>query len=251
MTDNDPILTPRELLEHRRACGALQDFPPPEVVIFAPQKSLAGYVLRKHSPKPIKGFLGEFYLLKKSGGKIGFSTGFGIGSPVIAGLTDEFAALGVKQFVLIGMAGGLQENLSAGSMILSTGAIRGEGVTRHYLPPAEIVQSSETILDPVCAALSKKNISFEKGITWTTDAPFRELRGDVLEYQRRGVLGVDMEAAAMLGVARSYGLAALAAFSIADMLAGGVWSMSMDLRLAQSNLGVIFNVVYETLASSG
>lgn len=247
MDDNDPILTPRELLEYRRATGALQDFPPPQTVVFAPQKSLADYVRRKYPTKPIKGFLGEFSLLKKSRGKIGLSTGFGIGAPVVGGLTDEFAALGVKQFVLIGMAGGLQENLSAGSMILSTGAIRGEGVTRHYLPPAEIVESSQPLLAQIGGNLSKKDIAFETGITWTTDAPFRELRGDALKYQRRGVLAVDMEAAAMLGVAKSCGLAACAAFSIADNLANGIWSMSKDLRLAQSNLGVLFDAIHEAL----
>lgn len=247
MNDHEPILTPQELLAYRRATGSLQDFPPPETVIFAPQKSLANYVLRKYSTRQVKGFLGEFYLLKKFNGKVALSTGFGIGAPVIAGLTDEFVALGVKQFVLIGMAGGLQENLSAGSMVLSTGAIRGEGVTRHYLPPAEIVESSNQMTDQVCEALSKKNIEFSKGITWTTDAPFRELRRDVLAYQGRGVLAVDMEAAALLGVAKSYGLDALAAFSIADMLAGGVWRMSTDLRRSQASLGTLFDAICEAM----
>lgn len=247
MNNNDPILTPQELLAYRRATGSLQDFPPPETVIFAPQKSLASYVLRKYSKKQINGFLGQFYLLKKFNGKVALSTGFGIGAPVIAGLTDEFVALGVKQFVLVGMAGGLQENLSAGSMVLSTGAIRGEGVTRHYLPPAEIIESSSQMADRVGDVLSKKNIEFSKGITWTTDAPFRELRRDVLEYQRRGILAVDMEAAGMLGVATSYGLSACAAFSIADMLAGGVWRMSTDLRRSQSSLGILFDVVCEAV----
>jgi uridine phosphorylase len=251
MSDRDPILTPKELLAYRHAAGSLQDFPPPQTVIFAPQKSLADYVLRKYSVRRIKGFLGEFYLLKKTNGQIAISTGFGIGAPVIAGLTDEFVALGVRQFGLIGMAGGLQENVSEGSIILSTGAIRGEGVTRHYLPPAEIVDVSETLLNRVGDALSNQKISFEMGITWTTDAPFRELRTDVLKYQQRGVLAVDMEAAGMLGVAKSYGLSAFSAFSVADMLAGGVWSMSRDLRLAQANLGVIFDAAYEALSGLG
>lgn len=244
---NEPVLTAKELLAYRRSTGSLPEFTPPRAVIFAPQKSLASYVLRKHSTKQIKGFLGEFYLLKRTKGEVALSTGFGIGAPVIAGLTDEFAALGVKQFALIGMAGGLQENLSAGSIVLSAGAIRGEGVSRHYLPPAEIVESSDEILNRVCGILSKKNIDFSKGITWTTDAPFRELRKDVLDYQSRGVLAVDMEAAAMFAVAKSNGLPALAAFSIADNLSNGIWSMSKDLRLTQLGLSILFEAVLESL----
>src|SRR5215813_881690 len=104
--DNDPVLKPSELLAYRRANGQLLDFPAPQAVIFAPQKSLADYIFRRHSTKRIKGFLGEFHLLKRTNGQIALSTGFGIGAPVIAGLADEFAALGVQQLILIGMAGG-------------------------------------------------------------------------------------------------------------------------------------------------
>ncbi|MCQ3939135.1 MAG: hypothetical protein DPW18_19130, partial [Chloroflexi bacterium] len=247
MNPNEPLLTPRELLAYRRRAGALQDFPPPETVVFAPQKSLAGYVLKKYSTKQVKGFLGEFYLLKKFNGRIALSTGFGIGAPVVAGLADEFAALGVRQFVLVGMAGGLQENLSAGDMLLSTGAIRGEGVTRHYLPPGETVETSDHIRGRVAEILSNQKMPFSEGITWTTDAPFRELRRDVLAYQARGVLAVEMEAAGILGVAKSCGLSAFAAFSVADLLSGGVWRMSADLGRSQAGLGILFDAVCEAL----
>ncbi len=242
-SENKPVLTAKELLAYRRSTGALPEFPSPRAVIFVPQKSLASYVLRKYSTKQIKGFLGEFYLLKHYKGEIAISTGFGIGAPVIAGLVDEFAALGVKQFALIGMAGGLQTEMQTGSLILSTGAIRGEGVSRHYLQPAEIIESSEEMVLGVSAILTKQNYPHSSGLTWTTDAPFRELRKDVLDYQNRGVLAVDMEAAAMLAVAKANGLPALSAFSIADTLANGVWNMSKDLRPAQLGLSILFEAV--------
>ena len=247
MNLEEPILTPQELLAYRRSTGALKDFQPPETVIFAPQKSLATYILRRHFVRRISGFLGEFYLLKKYGGRIAVSTGFGIGAPVVAGLADEFSAMGVRQMGLIGMAGSLQDTLSVGSMILSTGAIRGEGVTRHYLPQNEMVESSPELTDRIESVLNKRSISCSRGLTWTTDAPFRELRKDVLAYQSRGILAVDMEAAGLLGVAKSSGIPAFALFSIADQLSGGVWRMSGDLRPARSNLGVLFDAVCEAL----
>ena len=142
-TDDEPVLKPSDLLAYRRANGQLSDFPAPRAVIFAPQKSLADYILRRHSTRRIRGFLGEFYLLKRTNGRIALSTGFGIGAPAIAALADEFAALGVKQFALIGMAGGLQPELKTGSLVISTTAIRGEGVSQHYLPAHATVDSSE------------------------------------------------------------------------------------------------------------
>jgi uridine phosphorylase len=247
--ENDPILTAKELLAYRRANGALPDFSPPRAVIFAPQKSLASYVLRKHATKQIKGFLGEFHLLKHTKGEIAISTGFGIGAPVVAGLADEFVALGVTQFALIGMAGALQSNLQTGSLILSTGAIRGEGVSLHYLPPAEIVESSSVMTQGLSAILTQKNSVHSSGITWTTDAPFRELRKDVLDYQNRGILAVDMEAAAMLAVAKANERPALAAFSMADTLANGKWSMPQDLHLAQLGLITLFESLLSYLLS--
>ena len=247
---NDPVLKPSELLAYRRANGQLPDFPAPRAVIFAPQKSLVDYVLRRHSAKRIKGFLGEFYLFKRTNGQIALSTGFGIGAPVIAGLTDEFAALGVQQFVLIGMAGGLQPDLKTGSLVISTNAIRGEGVSQHYLPPHPTVAASAELVRGVSQALAKHKHSHTSGVTWTTDAPFREIRKDVLEHQSHGVLAVDMEAAALLSVARSMDLSAVAAFSIADQLSDGHWRMAKDLRPAQTGLAVLFDAILLYLTAS-
>jgi len=245
--ENEPVLKPSELLAYRRAKGQLSDFPAPRAVIFAPQKSLADHVLRRHSLKPIKGFLGEFYLFKRTNGQVALSTGFGIGAPVIAGLADEFAALGVKQFVLIGMAGGLQPEMNPGSLVISTSALRGEGVSQHYLPSHPTIDSSQEMAHGLSEVLTKSNQAHKLGTTWTTDAPFRELKSTVLEYQRVGVLAVDMEAAALLSVAHSMNLPAIAAFSIADQLAGGEWRMPKDLGPAQKGLAILFDAAYEYL----
>ncbi len=244
---SQPILTPATLLAYRRANGQLPEFPPPRAVIFAPQQSLANYVLRKYSVKQVKGFLGDFYLLKRVNGRIALSTNFGIGSPVIGGLTDEFAALGVQQFILIGMAGGLQPGLSTGSLVIATSALRGEGVSQHYLPPQRTVDSSQAMAQRISQILAKQNRSHQLGVTWTTDAPFRELRKDVLEHQQQGILTVEMEAAAMLAVARANERAGLAVFAIADQLYGGEWRMASDLRPAQQGLSILFDATVEML----
>lgn len=245
--DNDPVLKPSELLAWRRANGQLPDFPAPHTVIFAPQKSLADYILRRHSTRPIKGFMGEFHLLKRSHGQIAISTGFGIGAPVIAGLTDEFAALGVRQFALIGMAGGLQPELAAGSLVITRRAIRGEGISGHYLASHPTVDSTETMSSGISQLLNINKHPHTLGTTWTTDAPFRERRRDVLKHQQLGVLAVDMEAAALLAVAKANHLEAVVAFAIADQLSDGHWRMAMDLRPTRKGLITLFEITYEFL----
>ena len=248
-SDEEPVLTSLELLAYQRSIGQLPDFSPPRTVIFVPQKSLADFALRRLSARRIKGFLGDFYLFKRTDGKIALSTGFGIGAPVVAALTDQFAALGVKQFALIGMAGALQSKLNSGSLVISKNAIRGEGVSHHYLPLALTVDASEEMAQGLSEILTRRNQSHSIGTVWTTDAPFRELRKTVLEYQRAGVLAVDMEAAALLSVARSRELPAIAMFSIADQLSDGQWKAAKGLRPVQKGLEILFDALIEFLAT--
>lgn len=249
-SDADPVLKPSKLLAYRRATGQLPEFPAPRAVIFAPQKSLADHVLKRYSTRRIKGFLGEFYLLKRTDGQIAVSTNFGIGSPVIGGLTDEFAALGVKRFVLIGTAGALQPDLTTGSLVISTSALRGEGVSHHYLPPAPTVESSVAATRGISQILARQGCLHTLGVTWTTDAPFRELQKDVREHQKHGVLAVDMEAAAMLAVAKANHLSGVAMFAIADQLSGGEWRMAKELGSAQKGLSILFDAALEYLTES-
>ena len=248
--DREPVMTARELLDYRRRSGALPVFPPPRAVIFAPQKSLASYAIRHHAVRQVRGFLGEFYLFKRTQGRVAMSTGFGIGAPVVAGLADEFAALGVKQMVLVGMAGSLSPDLMPGSLVLPTRALRGEGVSAHYLPPSPSVEPSKALLHSLSESLNAAGCEFVPGPVWTTDAPFRELRRVVLEQQRSGVVAVDMETAALFAVAQANQISAAAVFAIADRLADGHWRMDLDLRPTQDSLERAFEAVFEVLSSS-
>ena len=248
--DEEPVLKPSDLLAYKRASGQLPQFPAPHAVIFMPQKSIAEHILRRHPSRQIRGFLGNFHLLKRTGGRVALSTGFGVGAPAIGSLTDEFAALGVREFVLVGLAGGLQPELSAGSLVLATHALRGEGVSRHYLPPHPKVQASEKLAEGLSRILERHNLPHATGAVWTTDAPFRELRREVLAHQEQGVLAVEMEAAAMLSVAQANGCSAAAAFTIADSLSTGRWRMEGDSHLTQERLAALFEAALEILSGS-
>jgi uridine phosphorylase len=247
MTDA-PVFTAADYLMHLRSIGHVPDFPPPKSLILCYQNELLKYVARKYSTKRIKIFGSELFLLKNFDNQIGIFGGFGAGSPATATIVDLFCALGVEQFFIIGMAGGLQPNSQTGSLVLSSGAIRGEGVSRNYLPESEIVESDAKLLDGLSKSLSVKNHMHSIGVTWTTDAPFREMKGEVIAYQNKGVLAVDMEAAAMLAVTELNSRSGLAAFSIADSLANGKWIMTKDLRPAQEGLFILFESVVDFLS---
>src|SRR3990172_5186655 len=144
-----PILTAAELLAHRRKRGTAPAFPPPEAVIVGYQRHLVEYATRRHPVKKVNGFYGDLYLLKRTGGRVALAGGFGIGAPVTAVLVEDLAAFGVRRFVALGLAGGLQPDLRAGDLVICERAIRDEGTSRHYLPPAPRVEGPpRSVLGP-------------------------------------------------------------------------------------------------------
>lgn len=238
MTD-EPVFTARDFVAYLRRKGSLPLIQPPETAILLYQKEVFDYACRRAWRRPVSLF-GATMLPR---GRFGLFTGFGSGAAATAALVEQLIAFGVKQFISIGLAGGLQENLKAGDLLVATGAVRDEGVTRHYLPAAEIIDAAPALIDVISQKLVEGKIPFCTGLVWSTDAPFREMKNDVIRRQQSGVIGVDMESAALLGVAGFYGLPALSLFSIADNISGGIWKMPDDLRPAFDGLNVLIKLV--------
>lgn len=161
----------------------------------------------------------KFFVHKEKGwGIIG---NFGIGAPVAAVVMEEFIARGVKRFISFGYCGTLQKNLKIGDYILIEKAIRDEGTSHHYLPSEKYAHASQELVNFLEDFLKKEKIKFVKGSTWTTDAIYRETVDEVKAYQEEGVLGVDMEAAALFAVAKYRQVDCAGLFIVSDCLADG------------------------------
>jgi len=250
LPDSDqPILTAAELLAHRRKRGIAPAFPPPEAVIVGYQRHLIEYATRRHPVKKVNGFYGDLYLLKRTGGRVALAGGFGIGAPVTAVLVEDLAAFGVRRFVALGLAGGLQPDLRAGDLVVCERAIRDEGTSRHYLPPARRVEADPGIVLGLGQRLAARGQAFVTGTSWTTDAPYRELRRDVEAHQRDGVKTVEMEAAALFAVGQALKLSTGAAFAVADTLSGLRWRLEADLRAAHRGLEILFEAAVDYLTA--
>jgi uridine phosphorylase len=243
-----PVFTAADLVEYQRARGRLPGVQPPQTVILSFQDHLTKHVTRRYSGSKVRIFNADLYLLRHANDRLGVISGFGAGSATTAALVDQLAAFGVGCFLSIGLAGGLQPDHRPGQLVVSERSICDEGVSRHYLPAAEVVESSAEMAHKMRETLGRRGHACSSGTTWTTDAPFREIRKDVLTHQKEGVLAVDMEAAALFAVAKANGLPALAVFSIADTLAHGVWNMSPDQRPALNGLTTLFDAAYEYLS---
>ncbi|MBU1145385.1 MAG: nucleoside phosphorylase [Firmicutes bacterium] len=125
-----------------------------------------------------------------------------LGGPLAAGFLEELNALGCTKFIACGGAGVLDPKLALGHLIVPSKALRAEGTSYHYLPASRYVDISPHALDCIESALKNRNIPYLKGITWTTDAFFRETK-DMVQYRKEeGCITVEMECASFAAVAQ-------------------------------------------------
>jgi uridine phosphorylase len=154
---------------------------------------------------------------------VGIAHVSGPGAPFAAIVVEELAALGVQQFLIVGLAGSLQANLPVGSLVVCTRALRDEGTSYHYAPRSSFARPSPRLVAALKATLERNRVSFTEGPSWTTDAPYRETIAELRRYRRSGIVTVEMEASAIFTVARCLGGRAAALFVISDHLDERGW----------------------------
>lgn len=158
----------------------------------------------------------------------------GVGAPLAAAFLDELIALGCRKFIICGGCGVLDGELGLGHIIVPATAVRDEGTSYHYLPPAREVAASPAGIEAIEKVLRRDNVDYVVGKTWTTDAVYRETPGKISLRQSEGCIAVEMEAAAFFAVAQFRDVVA------AQILYGGddVSSETWDSRHWQKQTGV-------------
>jgi uridine phosphorylase len=147
----------------------------------------------------------------------------GVGAPIAAGLLEEAIAFGCRKFIACGGCGVLEKDIAVGHLIVVSGAVRDEGVSYHYLPPAREVTADERGIHALIKTLEARGVPYRVGKTWTTDAPYRETVNKIARRREEGCLAVEMESAALMAVARFRGAIFGQALYGGDDLSGNEW----------------------------
>ncbi|UCH59748.1 MAG: nucleoside phosphorylase [Anaerolineales bacterium] len=171
-----------------------------------------------------------------------------VGAPGTVMILEELIACGARTVIGLGWAGGLQSEASIGSLIIPTSCLSEEGTSLHYFE-----EEIELVPDPGLVSLLVHSAKLE-GVTalagplWTTDAPYRELRYKVNEYQRQGILGVDMETSAMyaLGIFRKIRVCNM--LVVSDMLAEE-WDEAFGTERLQNANRLAQQIILRALAA--
>jgi uridine phosphorylase len=141
------------------------------------------------------------YEMDYMGKKIHLFLGY-VGAAGSAAFLEELIALGFNKFIVCGGAGVLRKDIAVGHLIIPMSAVRDEGASYHYLPPAREVECNPEVVARIEEEFKKDRIEYIKAKTWTTDSFYRETEKKVELRKSEGCVTVEMEAAAFLAVAK-------------------------------------------------
>lgn len=244
------LLNPDDIVAYRRHLGRLPDIEFPEGLLFCLERGMPRRMRWRVPVRKAGSMLGDLYLVRRSKNKAGVMTDFGGGAPIVVELAEEFAVLGAKRMLLMTWGGALHPDLQPGDIVVCDRAVRDEGASHHYLPPAEYVEADPQLVEALTGAIRARGAEPTVGSTWTTDAPYRETREEVERYQSAGVKSVEMEAAGLFAIGQVRGVQTAAAVVIMDSLAQLKWEAPDRLDQIQRSLETVYRAAIDVLSQS-
>ncbi len=132
---------------------------------------------------------------------IALSTGIGGSSTAIA--IEELYSLGIKRLIRIGSCGALQPGIAIGDLIIATGAVRDDGTSKAYIDPIFPAVSDFSLIQHCRDYAIEQNWAHHLGIVHSHESFYiDDNAAQEKKWSKTGVLGADMETAALLTVSR-------------------------------------------------
>lgn len=210
----ESVFQPGNLLRESRRQRNLPDQPVPRVCLLDPDGDIAAHLAqtgRGHRHTGWACYHTDMWVTDLAGTAVGV-VGRAVGAPFAVLVAEQLFASGADLVVSITSAGQLQPLADPPYFVLIDQALRDEGTSLHYIPPATwsaLPGHLKTRLEPTMHDLTGPVITAR---SWTTDAPYRETRAAMASAVESGATCVEMEAAALyaLAEARGYDIVCLA-----------------------------------------
>ena len=136
---------------------------------------------------------------------LALSTGIGGSSAGIA--VEELHNIGIEAAIRIGSCGALQKGIGLGDLILVSGAVRDDGASKAYVPAIFPAVADFTLY--ACCVEAAKSIGAvtHEGICHSHESFYHEENeAESAYWSKKGVLGADMETAALFTIGRLRGM---------------------------------------------
>jgi uridine phosphorylase len=197
--DEPTAFSPDALMEAVRAERHLSREPIPQVCVLELDGDLTDWLVSTDAAHPWKSwacFHTTMYSLEVDGTTFGVVPRT-IGGPFSVLIAEQMAKSGARVVLGLTSAGRVSSAMPVPGLVAVTSAIRDEGTSYHYLPPARAVDAPIQIASLLESELRNLPLPVLSGPVWTTDAPYRETESQMAGHSRAGVLAVEMQAASL------------------------------------------------------
>jgi purine-nucleoside phosphorylase len=199
------VFEPENLLREARRQRGLSSGKVPDICLLDPDGDIvralgrAGRTRRSMDWACYHTDLFEFEHGNESFGIVGCA----VGASFAVLVAEQLFASGCRLLLSMTSAGQIVERAAPPYFVLIDRALRDEGTSYHYLPPAEFAAADEKLIEAAARELAASGQPVARGASWTTDAPFRETAVAIAHCQERNILAVEMEAAGLYAFARA------------------------------------------------
>lgn len=210
-TSMPSVFVPAALLREARRQKGLNTVAVPAVCILDPDGDLVRQLRQTGLSKPFAGwpcYHTELDTFDLGGLNVGI-VGRAVGASFAVLVAEELFASGCQFLVSLTSAGQIVPAGQPPYFIVIDRALRDEGTSYHYAPPSEFAEADPMLVKKAAMALVQSGLHGVVGASWTTDAPFRETAEAIEAARSKGILAVEMEAAALYTFARSAGVRVL------------------------------------------
>lgn len=173
-------------------------------------------------------------------------TGMGIPSCSIYA-TELVREYGVRRLIRVGTCGATRADVQLGDMVVALGASTDSRVNRQRFGGHDLAAlASFDLVRRVADAAQAAGIEVRIGNVFSTDLFYHPDPAIFDLLERHGVLGVEMEAAGLYGVAAELGVEALAVLAVSDHIRR---KQAMPPEQRETGLDAMVRVVLDAIAT--
>jgi len=201
--DQPSVFVPANLLRQARRQKAVPSGSVPEICVLDPDGDLFRHLRDSGARRNPHWacYHTELYDLDADGAAVGV-IGCAVGASFAVLVAEQLFASGCRLLMSVTSAGQLVAAGQPPYFVLIDRALRDEGTSYHYLPPAPYARIQADLLSIIQSGLSD-SIPMLQGGAWTTDAPFRETEESLAFSRSENLIAVEMEAAALYAFAEA------------------------------------------------
>lgn len=199
------VFSPKALLREARRQKGIDAIDVPRVCVLDPDGDIVRTLRSNRQARPFRAwpcYHTELDTFDLAGREIGI-VGCAVGAPFAVLVAEELFASGCHFLISITSAGQIAPAGKPPYFVVIDRALRDDGTSYHYAAPSEYSEADPHLVATAARALSAKGVTIVTGSSWTTDAPFRETEEAIAAARSKGILAVEMEAAALYAFARA------------------------------------------------